>query len=137
MAYRQSEKRALLMDASVANWWNEEEYAVDINEEDYLISIESVDHSITTRAKYENRDASSDINDRGRVDHARREQTERREEARVMQMLGTSGHWEKSMDTEDVDGEGEEEEGRGQDEAGQTVETFACARRRTLTQANY
>ena len=50
------------MDASVANWWNEEEYAVDINEEDYLISIESVDHSITTRAKYENRDASSDIN---------------------------------------------------------------------------
>ena len=50
------------MDASVANWWNEEEYAVDINEEDCLISIESVDHSITTRAKYENRDASSDIN---------------------------------------------------------------------------
>ena len=50
------------MDASVANWWNEEEYAVDINEEDYLISIESVDHSITTRAKYEKRCASSDIN---------------------------------------------------------------------------
>ena len=50
------------MDASVANWWNEEAYAVDINEEDCLISIVSVDHSITTRAKYENRDASSDIN---------------------------------------------------------------------------
>ena len=62
MAYRQSEMRALLMDASVANWWNEEEYAVDINEEDYLISIVSVDHSITTRAKYEKRYASSDIN---------------------------------------------------------------------------
>ena len=46
----------------MANWWNEEEYAVDINEEDYLISIESVDHSITTHAKYEMRDASSDIN---------------------------------------------------------------------------
>ena len=50
------------MDASVANWWNGEEYAVDINEEDLLISIESVDHSITMRAEYENRDASSDIN---------------------------------------------------------------------------
>ena len=62
MAYRQSEKRALLMDASVANWWNEEEYAIDINEEDNLISIESVDHSTTTHAKYEMRDASSDIN---------------------------------------------------------------------------
>ena len=64
MAYRQSEKRALLMDVSVANWWNEEEYAVDINEEDYLISIESVDHSITTRARYEKRCASSDINNK-------------------------------------------------------------------------
>ena len=63
MAYRQSEKRALLMDASVANWWNEEEYAIDINEEDNLISIESVDHSTTTHAKYEMRDASSDINE--------------------------------------------------------------------------
>jgi hypothetical protein len=50
------------MDASVANWWNEEEYAIDINEEDDLISIESVDHSTTTHAKYEMRDASSDIN---------------------------------------------------------------------------
>jgi hypothetical protein len=137
MAYRQSEKRALLMDASVANWWNEEEYAVDINEEDYLISIESVDHSITTRAKYEKRYASSDINDRGRVDHARREQTEQREEARVMQMLGASGHWEKSMDTEDVDGEGEEEEEWRQDEAGQAVETYAHARRRTLACSDY
>ena len=117
------------MDASVANWWNEEEYAVDINEEDYLISIESVDHSITTRAKYEKRCASSDINDRGRVGHARREQTGQREEARVMQMLlGASGHhWEKSMDTEDVDGEGEEEEEWRQDEAGQAVETYAHA----------
>jgi hypothetical protein len=62
MAYRQSENTALLMDASVANWWNEEEYAVDINEKDYLISIGSVDHSITTRAMYEKRCASSDIN---------------------------------------------------------------------------
>jgi hypothetical protein len=116
------------MDASVANWWNEEEYAVDINEEDYLISIESVDHSITTRAKYEKWCASSDINDRGRVDHARREQTEQREEARVMHaLLAASGHWEKSMDTEDVDGEGEEEEEWRQDEAGQAVETYAHA----------
>ena len=41
------------MDASVANWWNEEEYAIDINEEGYLISIESVEHSRTKRAKYE------------------------------------------------------------------------------------
>ena len=50
------------MDASVANWWNEEEYAVDINEEGYLISIESVDHSRTTRAKYEMRCTRDDIN---------------------------------------------------------------------------
>jgi hypothetical protein len=137
MAYRQSEMRALLMDASVANWWNEEEYSCVINEEDYLISIVSVDHSITTRAKYEKRYASSDINDRGRVDHARREQTEQREEARVMQMLGASDHWEKSMDTEDVDGEGEEEEEWRQDEAGQAVETYAHARRRTLACSDY
>ena len=136
MAYRQSEMRALLMDASVANWWNEEEYAV-INEEDYLFLTVSVDHSITTRAKYEKRCASSDINDRGRVDHARREQTEQREEARVMQMLGASDHWEKSMDTEDVDGEGEEEEEWRQDEAGQAVETYAHARRRTLACSDY
>lgn len=125
------------MDASVANWWNEEEYAIDINEEDNLISIESVDHSTTTHAKYEMRDASSDINDRGRVDHARREQTERREEARVMQMRGASGHWEKSMDTEDIDGEGEEEEEWRQDEAGQAVETYAHAHRRTLACSDY
>jgi hypothetical protein len=108
------------------------------HEENYLISIESVDHSRTTRAKYEMRCARSDINDRGRVDHARREQPEQREEARVMHaLLATSGHWEKSMDAEDVDGEGEEEEEWRQDEAGQAVETYAHAHRRKLACSDY
>ena len=126
------------MDASVANWWNEEEYAIDINEEGYLISIESVDHSRTTRVRYEMRCARSDINERGRVDHVRRQQTEQREEARVMHaLLAASGHWEKSMDTEDGDGEGEEEEEWRPDEAGQAVETYAHAHRRMLACSDY
>jgi hypothetical protein len=45
-------------------------------------------------------------------------------------------HERRSMDTEDID-DGGREGRRGQDEVGRTVETFACAHRRMLTQASY
>jgi hypothetical protein len=127
------------MDTSCAkNWWNDEVNSVDIIEGLSVILTSGLidfDHygvpSISSGVR-EARVMIADV-----FDHLRSAQTEGREDTRVGQLFSrtTEYHERRSMDTEDID-DGGRENRRRQDEAGRAVETFACAHRRMLTQAN-
>jgi hypothetical protein len=128
------------MDTSCTkNWWNEEVNSVDIIEVLSLVLTSGLiefDHYGMPSIRSGVREATIMIADV--FDHLRSAQTEGREDTRVGQLFSRTAEYHEglSMDTEDIDDEGRGE-GRGQDEAGQAVETVACAHRRMLTQANY
>ena len=128
------------MDTSCTkNWWNEEVNSVDIVEGLSMIltfGLIDFDHYGVSSISSGVREARVMIADV--FDHLRSAQTEGREDTRVGQLFSRTAeyHERRSMDTEDID-DGGREGRRGQDEAGRTVETFACAHRRMLTQASY